>query len=94
MHDPLLYALMFREDPPPDAGEERHVHAARKVRDALVKYDRRSPDEPAEVQALGQYLADWEEAPRYEWSHKHDRWTWRGWPEMADPVSGEIAVAK
>lgn len=93
MHDPLLYALMFAEPPTPDTDEAAHLADARAVRDAIVCYDRKPPDDsPATV--LGRYLAEWEEAPRYEWAHRHDRWTWRGWDEMRDAVSGEIAVAK
>jgi hypothetical protein len=85
-----LQKAASRTNPPVQSDVEITRHA-RRVRDKLLG---RGPSgmAPREAVTLGGIMAEWER--RRDWAHKHDRWTWRGWPEMAEPVSGEIAVAK
>jgi hypothetical protein len=90
-----LYAASERGPAKPTTDEEeRTINAhARRVRDKLLGVGPSGtvPRQYAGAIVLGRMMATWAEC---DWVGRHDHRTWRGWDEMREPVSGEIAVAK
>lgn len=83
----VLYTVRCRPSAPPDEAELALLADAHRVRDLIVHGDCDIGEVSAESRVLGQYLADWELTP---WVRRHEHATFAGWPEMREPVSGEV----